>query len=341
MKLALALSLVTLASAELATAQVATFGPQTGTFDFTTRGYFFTAPTDFTITSIQVLLQDGSVNPFQNFAVVRFDNAMPPPFNINGVNTFTQLALGFDLDQTSFQPVNVPVFAGDLIGIYGNTTDVAADNFGQMSYAGQVQQTLQIGSFTVDLNRSGMQTHLGSATSPMGMQNIWAEPPNLDITRIEFSYVTGLETFCDPADPNSTGLPTTLAVTAGTGVGADRRLDAVQGPAGQFAYFLVGTAFSEPGTVVSNGHLCVFGSVGRYNVNGSQWNSLGTFDAQGVLQNMSGTATSSGGSGFDVPLSVPITGAPMIQAGSTWTFQLWHREAGGASNFSNGVSLDF
>ncbi|HPF13737.1 MAG TPA: hypothetical protein PLJ12_05680 [Planctomycetota bacterium] len=46
-------------------------------------------------------------------------------------------------------------------------------------------------------------------------------------------------------------------------------------------------------------------------------------------------------SGYDVPNTVPITGSPTIVAGSTWHFQLWHRENGGASNFSNGLSVTF
>jgi len=58
-----------------------------------------------------------------------------------------------------------------------------------------------------------------------------------------------------------------------------------------------------------------------------------------VLQNQVGTSTV--GSGFDVPATVPITGSPTISAGSTWHFQLWHREAAGASNFSNGLSVTF
>ena len=108
---------------------------------------------------------------------------------------------------------------------------------------------------------------------------------------------------------------------------------------------MIGTAVNDPGVSLpnSNGRLCLLlgagNYVGRYNVSGSQFNSLGQFDAAGVLQNQVGTSAT--GPGFDVPTSVPIAGSPQIMVGQTWHFQLWHRETGGLSNFSNGLSVTF
>ena len=152
-----------------------------------------------------------------------------------------------------------------------------------------------------------------------------------------------LPTFCFPMDPNSTGASTNLTGQLGTGTGSDLHLDAEAGPPDQFGYFLVGTGFEEPGIPLGQGRFClaVSGSnqFGRYNVNGSVLNSLGRFDAQGDLQNVVGT--SSGGAGYDVPSGLPLAGTPTIASGETWHFQLWHREAGGGSNFSNGLSVTF
>ncbi|MEZ5975153.1 MAG: hypothetical protein R3E96_10020 [Planctomycetota bacterium] len=149
-------------------------------------------------------------------------------------------------------------------------------------------------------------------------------------------------TFCDPMTPNSTGQPTVMTASFGTGVGSDLHLDASQGPPTQFGYFLVGTGFSEPGLTISNGRLCLaIGAgtqLGRYNVAGTL-NSVGQFNASGVLMNFVGTSTV--GSGYDVPSNLPLTGNPTIASGDTWYFQLWHREAAGQSNFSNGIIVTF
>ena len=152
--------------------------------------------------------------------------------------------------------------------------------------------------------------------------------------------------FCNPADPNSTGMPTFVAgFRSGTST-SGLHLEAVQGPPNQVGYFLVGTGSSDPGTPLSNGHLCLAtgggNAFGRYNVAGSQYNSVGVFNGSGVMQNVVGT--SSVGSGYDVPSIVPIIGLPVITAGSTWHFQLWYRDSGagvGTSNLSSGLSVTF
>ncbi len=153
--------------------------------------------------------------------------------------------------------------------------------------------------------------------------------------------------FCDPANNNSTGGPASLTGVTGTGIGSGLHLEVTGGPATEFGYFLVGTA---PETVmptpISNGLLCLSvtgGNVfGRYNVTGGSLNSIGSFDAAGVFQNLVGTSTV--GSGFDVPTTVPIPANPTIMAGDTWHFQMWYRDTpagAGSSNLTNGVSVVF
>lgn len=160
---------------------------------------------------------------------------------------------------------------------------------------------------------------------------------------IEYTTGGGLSTFCDPAANNSTGLPTVLTGAMSAPGGSGLHLEAAQGPPGQFGYFLVGTAPQDPGAAVGSGFLCLSltggNLVGRYNVGGGNLNSIGLFDGSGILQN--GVGTSSVGSGFDVPSALPLPGSPSIQSGETWHFQLWHREDGGDSNLSNGLSVTF
>ncbi len=150
-------------------------------------------------------------------------------------------------------------------------------------------------------------------------------------------------TFCDPADNNSTGVPTRLSGAMGSGVGSGLHLEANDGPPNQFGYFLIGTGIADPGLPISQGHLCLStvggNAFGRYNVAFTSLNSIGVFNAGGVLVNTVSTSTT--GFGYDVPSNVPIAGFTNVMAGQTWNFQLWHRESGGNSNFSNGVQVLF
>ncbi|MEZ6019031.1 MAG: hypothetical protein R3F17_02725 [Planctomycetota bacterium] len=150
-------------------------------------------------------------------------------------------------------------------------------------------------------------------------------------------------TVCDPMDNNSTGLPTRLDAWHGGTLGTTWQLHAWQGPVAQFGYLLVGAQASTPGVVISGGRLCLDltapAGVGRYNLVGSTRDSIGQFDAQGTFQNLAGNSWLH--TGFNVPWDLPLPGSPTIAPGSTWFFQLWHREPGGASNFSNAVAVSF
>ncbi len=151
--------------------------------------------------------------------------------------------------------------------------------------------------------------------------------------------------FCDPAANNSTGAPAILAGTWGSGVGSDLHLEITSGVPGQLAYFLVGTE-ATAGIAVSNGLFCLVGTSTaqffRYNVGGTDMNSIGGFDATGTMINSFGTSTT--GFGFDVPSTIPASPVITITAGNTWHFQGWYRDtpAGvGTSNFTNGLSVTF
>lgn len=156
-----------------------------------------------------------------------------------------------------------------------------------------------------------------------------------------------IETFCDAVAANSTGQPVRLAGEFGSTPGSGLHLEAQGGPSGEFGYFLVGSgAESTNPNPLGMGWLCLSVQSGewitRYNVLASAANSLGRFDASGVLQNQIGT--SSVGSGFDVPSVVPTLGGLTITSGMTLHFQLWYRDsaaAPGASNLSDALTVRF
>jgi formylglycine-generating enzyme required for sulfatase activity len=151
-------------------------------------------------------------------------------------------------------------------------------------------------------------------------------------------------TFCNPTN-NSTGNYAILTGTAGSGVGSNLHIEVTQGVPNQIGYLLVGNE-NLTSIAISNGLLCMTGTpaarVYRFNVVGGNSNSIGFFDANGVLQNLAGTSTT--GTGFDVPNTIPNTVPISIMSGDTWHFQLWHRDtpaAQGSSNFSEGLSVTF
>jgi hypothetical protein len=310
--------------------------PPHGTvFTGAVRGYYFSAPVDFTITGVQALLVPGSTNTFQNFAIVRFDGAVPPPIFSATTNAFVQLALGLDLDQTVFQPVNVQVQAGDLIGVYGNTATAAGTTSGTNSYtAASPQATTMIGGNVVPLSRSGMQFHLGSATSPQGMHDIFSTAA-FAVTRVEFSYVLasgGVGTaYCGPAVANSTGASGTIRGSGSDVVASnDLTLTADDLPNNAFGFFLTSTMqgnVPQPGG--SLGVLCLGGSIGRY-VGPGQIQNTGATGAFSLL--------------LDLNQTPQPTGLVAVTAGETWNFQAWHRDSvGGAavSNFTDALTVGF
>ncbi len=150
--------------------------------------------------------------------------------------------------------------------------------------------------------------------------------------------------FCT-ATANSSGAPASLTGFFSTPNRQNLHLEVSSGVPSEFGYLLVGPEVTA-GAPISNGLLCLVGTatsrIYRYNVAGTQWNSLGQFDTAGVLQSIAGNSTI--GSGFDVPLTVPDAVPVTIMGGDTWNFQLWYRDTpagNGTSNFSTGLSVTF
>lgn len=145
--------------------------------------------------------------------------------------------------------------------------------------------------------------------------------------------------FCNPSAPNSAGRATILnGWVNAPQYGSRVTLGSFNGPFDQFGYFLVANQFADPGIPLGLGELCLTGTIARYNVAGSPLDSLGEYDHEGIFQNVVGTGFF--GYGFIPPDDLP---APfgMILAGETWNFQVWHREPGGQSHLSNGLSVQF
>jgi len=135
------------------------------------RGYWFTAPTDFTVTGLRV--------PFDNVGnqtieIIRFNSGPPPAFS-GTTNDFVSLGRWVNQSGTGVISCNIPVNNGDIIGIFGCRGTTA-------SYAPALSSTT-IAGHAVTLTRMGMQYEL--PTTPA--QDIWQEAAN-PIGRIEMYY---------------------------------------------------------------------------------------------------------------------------------------------------------
>jgi len=153
--------------------------PQASTFSSNARGYFFTAPSDFTITGLFVPGNNGTL---QNIAVIRFDNNLPPPVYATTTNAFTTLYVTQNNPATGVIAVNIPVLAGEVIGV------LATRGPGDVNSYAPSPATTTINGTTVTITRMGMQFPLAT-TLP---QDIWQETGG-SISRLEITYETGCE----------------------------------------------------------------------------------------------------------------------------------------------------
>ncbi|MFZ9942913.1 MAG: T9SS type A sorting domain-containing protein [Bacteroidia bacterium] len=174
--------------------------PQASTFSSNARGYFFTAPSDFTITGLFVPGNNGTL---QNIAVIRFDNNLPPPNYATVTNAFTTLFVTQSNPATGVIPVNIPILAGEVIGV------LATRGPGDINSYAPSPNTTTINGSTVTLTRMGMQFPLAT-TLP---QDIWQEAGG-SISRLEITYETGCE---GPRTPTvATVVPATPATITAT-----------------------------------------------------------------------------------------------------------------------------
>jgi hypothetical protein len=157
-------------------------GTQTNTFQSMIRGYHFTAPTSFTICGLYIP-PDASQTGTQTIRVVRF-TAGPPPAFAATTNNFIQLFTISNAPATQVIACNIPVAAGDIIGVYGARGANCVNSYGPANFV------TSINGFNTTLQRSGMQSC--PAVTGAAMANIWSEV-NYNIGRISM-YINCCQT---------------------------------------------------------------------------------------------------------------------------------------------------
>ncbi len=129
---------------------------------------------------------------------------------------------------------------------------------------------------------------------------------------------------CQPALANSTGIPGKLSAV-GSDIAADNNVTflATDLPPAQFGFLI--NAMNTQMVMISDGVLCIGPDVGRHS---TQAGNSGMTGAISTTVDLSSLPRPSGGP------------APAL-AGQTWYFQFWHRDGPGASNFTNGIEIQF
>ncbi len=147
-------------------AQATTYSPQS-------RGYYFTAPSDFVITGLRVPTDNTGD---QTIEVIRFTNG-PPTTSVTPTNDFVSLGYWQGVAGTGIIPANIIVHAGDIMGIVGVRGSTT-------SYVSAPYST-SIDGNSVTLNRLGMQYDL----STQQLHDVWTG--NSSIGRVEMYYRGG------------------------------------------------------------------------------------------------------------------------------------------------------
>lgn len=185
------------------TNQSLTMPAQTSSYSGMVRGYWFTAPTSFMITGVRVPTDASNGN--SNIAIIKLP-ATPPVYSAT-TSVFDVLYLTQNnTSGTGTISVNIPVYSGDIIGVLGNRNDIN-------SYAAVSPYTSSLGTYSVVLNRMGMQFPL-SSNPP---QAVWTETTtNSSISRVELYTSLGCLNALTSATVTVNSCPTGLEELAGT-----------------------------------------------------------------------------------------------------------------------------
>jgi hypothetical protein len=197
------------------------------------RGYWFTAPVNFTITGLRVPLIAGT--GAQYIHVMKCND--PFPVATSGSTNFTTLTYISGAPNGVIQNVSINVNAGDVIGILGTA-------FQSNSYSASAIHTSDIGGNTVYLTRFGYQGDIDAGPAP----EYWGEAANTagQIGLIEMYYYTGPCT-----SPPTPGTATSNVSTVCPGAAIQLNMTGGSGGSGQTYVWESGPSFSGPYTAVS------------------------------------------------------------------------------------------
>ncbi|MFT4061420.1 MAG: hypothetical protein QM642_03575, partial [Edaphocola sp.] len=156
-----------------------TLPSQTTTYSGYVRGFWFAAPVNMTIVGLRV--PSGAGTGTQAIHLFRINDATPVVYSSTSTN-FTTLYYGNNLTNGVIQSVNIPVLAGQNIGVLGQAGGIT-------SYGPTGTYSSTIGTNTVTLSRLIYQGAITSAAA----SNYSAEPTS-NLGLVEVYYTLGYDT---------------------------------------------------------------------------------------------------------------------------------------------------
>lgn len=191
-----------------ASAQLLDVGTHTSTFTGNTRGFWFTAPTNFTITGVGAPTDAASTN--FDVSILRF--TAPPPVFSSTTTAFDTLHMSRDNAGSSLIGVSISVTAGQVIGVLGGRRD--ADNSRTANSYAPAPYASSILGLPVELSRLGMQNRISTS-----------DPSSVGVFTEIGSSIGRLLLFIAPASPDVTNTTSAMqaSISALRGV-MDRRL---------------------------------------------------------------------------------------------------------------------
>lgn len=138
--------------AQSVSAAIIDVGPETTVFTGLTRGYFFVAPTDFTVVGLGVAT-DASTDNF-DVALLLFNTA--PALFPSSTTDFDTLFLSRDNAGAGLLATSIDIKSGDIIGVLGSRGANSINSYGDSPYSSSI-----LGS-SVTLSRLLMQGDLRS-----------------------------------------------------------------------------------------------------------------------------------------------------------------------------------
>ena len=247
-----------------------------------------------------------SANNFHDLSIgCTFGTIGPPP---GGVEPPVWFFPGW-IDEPAMW--NVALSAAQVQDVFANGVDPASP--GLMGFWRMDEATGQV---VADASPAGNDGYHGAVPTADGADPLWVtEPP------VAVNYCVAL--------PNSTGATASIGATGSLSITANTFALTVQGATpNQFGYFFYGPEQAQ--SPLGDGFLCVgAGALGLFRL------------VPAVLVDGTGGLTRA----VDFEQPPANAGAGAILPGSTWNFQMWHRDstAGGGtgSNLTDGMSVLF